>query len=162
MKDNASGKKIVMVNLRRVLIILLAVAVYSGIAVASEFGNPEEARAMLERAVAALQKDKSAALDAFNKSDGEFRDRDLYVFCAGPDGILTAHPRGTGGSLQRFRDITGKPIGEEIYAVATEGKFSEVTYLFTRGEDALPHPKTSLITKVDDQVCGVAYYNPTE
>ena len=149
-----------MTNLRRFLIILFAATLYPRIAVASEFGTPEEARAMLERAVVALQKDKFAALDAFNKSDGGFRDRDLYLFCAGTDGIFTAHPKGVGKwSLQRFKDISGEAIGEKMYAVATEGEFSEVAYLFTRGEDPLPLEKTSLVTKVDDQVCGVGYYN---
>ncbi len=148
-----------MTNLRRTFIILFTASVYSGVLFASEFGTPEEARAMLERAVVALQKDKSAALDAFNKGESEFRDRDLYVFCGGPDGVLTAHPRAKGKPLRRFKDITGKPLGEEMYTVASEGKFSEVTYLATRRGELLPREKISLITKVDDQICGVGYYN---
>ena len=83
-----------MFNLRRVLIPLLAVTVYPGCGFASEFGTPEEARTMLDRAVVALRTDKSAALEAFNKKDGGYRDRDLYVFCGGPDGNITAHARG--------------------------------------------------------------------
>ena len=48
---------------------------------------------MLERAVAALKEDKAKALDMFNKGEGGFKDRDLYVFCANAsDGTLTAHP----------------------------------------------------------------------
>ena len=34
---------------------------------------------MLERAVAAVKKDKAKALDMFNKGEGGFKDRDLYV-----------------------------------------------------------------------------------
>ena len=60
---------------------------------AADFGTAEEAKAMLERAVAAVKEDKAKALDMFNKGEGGFKDRDLYVWCANAsDGILTAHP----------------------------------------------------------------------
>ena len=60
---------------------------------AAEYGTAEEAKAMLDRAVAAVKQDKAKALDMFDKADGGFRDRDRYVFCANAsDGIVTAHP----------------------------------------------------------------------
>jgi YHS domain-containing protein len=152
-----------MTNLRFFLIFSFVANAYTGVVQAAEFGTPDEARAMLERAVAALQKDKSTALDAFNKKDGEYRDRDLYVFCAGPDGIFSAHPRGAGKwNLKSFIDVTGKPVGEEMYEVAKESEFSEVVYLFARSGEPGPRKKTSLITKVDNQVCGVGYFIPGE
>jgi len=49
---------------------------------AAEFGTAEEAKAMLERAVTAVKEDKAKALDMFNKGEGGFKDRDLYVWCA--------------------------------------------------------------------------------
>ena len=55
------------------------------------YGTSEEAKAMLEKAVAAVKQDKAKALDMFNKGEGGFKDRDLYVFCANAsDGIVTA------------------------------------------------------------------------
>ena len=70
---------------------------------AAEFGTAEEAKAMLERAVAAVKEDKAKALDMFNKGEGGFKDRDLYVFCANAsDGIITAHPLpGIGQTAER-------------------------------------------------------------
>ena len=60
---------------------------------AADFGSAEEAKAMLERAVAAVKEDKAKALDMFNNGEGGFKDRDLYVFCANAsDGIITAQP----------------------------------------------------------------------
>ena len=60
---------------------------------AAEFGTEEEAKAMLEKAVAAVKEDKAKALDMINKGEGGFRDRDLYVSCANAsDGLVTAHP----------------------------------------------------------------------
>ena len=43
---------------------------------AAEFGTAEEAKAMLERAVAAVKEDKAKALEMFNKGEDGFKDRD--------------------------------------------------------------------------------------
>jgi len=43
----------------------------------SQSGTPEEAKAMLEKAVEAVKSDKIKALDMFDKSEGGFKDRDL-------------------------------------------------------------------------------------
>jgi hypothetical protein len=60
---------------------------------AAQYGTQEEAKALLDKAVVAVKEDKAKALDVFNKGDGGFRDRDLYVFCDNAsDGIVTAHP----------------------------------------------------------------------
>ena len=45
----------------------------------AEYGTAEEAKAMLERAVAALKEDEAKALQMFSKGEGGFKDRDLYV-----------------------------------------------------------------------------------
>jgi hypothetical protein len=56
---------------------------------------------MLERAVAAVKEDKAKALDMFNKGEGGFKDRDLYVACSNAsDGTVTAHPTMKGEHLQ--------------------------------------------------------------
>jgi hypothetical protein len=47
----------------------------------AQFGTAAEAKAMEERVIAALKANESAAIARFNKADGGFRDRDLYVFC---------------------------------------------------------------------------------
>src|SRR5689334_13673433 len=73
---------------------------------ASEYGTAEEAKALLVKAVAAVNDDKAKALDMSNSGAGGFKDRDLYVFCANAsDGILTAHPTNKGKEL---REIVGK------------------------------------------------------
>ena len=45
---------------------------------------------------------------------------------------ITAHPTLVGKSLRDLKDKTGKPLGEEIYKVAAEGKISEVSYMWPR------------------------------
>ena len=125
---------------------------------ASEFGTANEAKAMLEKAVAAIKADKAKALAEFTKGEGGFKDRDLYPFCGGPDGNFTAHPKLVGKSLKELKDKAGKPLGQEIYATAKEGKISEVAYMWPRPGTENPVPKVSFVTKVGDQVCAVGYY----
>ena len=125
---------------------------------AGEFGTAAEAKAMLEKAVAAVKANKADALAKFAKGEGGFKDRDLYPFCGGPDGNFTAHPSLTGKSLKGLMDKAGKPLGEEIYAKATEGKISEVSYMWPRPGTSEPVQKVTYITKVGDQVCAVGYY----
>jgi signal transduction histidine kinase len=131
---------------------------WSFAAVAGEFGTAPEAKAMLEKAVAALKADKAAALAKFSKGEGGFKDRDLYPFCGGPDGMFTAHPTLVGKSLKDLKDKTGKPLGEEIYKTAKEGRIGEVAYMWPRPGTTEPVPKVSFVTKVGDQVCAVGYY----
>ena len=127
-------------------------------AVAAEFGTAAEAKAMLERATPAIKADKAKALAMFTKGEGGFKDRDLYVFCGGPDGNFTAHPSLVGKSLKELKDKAGKPLGEEIYKVAKEGKVSEVTYMWPRPGSTEPVQKVSFVTKAGDQICAVGYY----
>ena len=47
----------------------------------AQFGTATEAKAMLEKAVAAVKADKSKALAMFNNGEGGFKDRDLQPFC---------------------------------------------------------------------------------
>jgi signal transduction histidine kinase len=129
-----------------------------GVASAGEFGTRDQAKAMLDRAVAVLKADKDRALDLFTSGDGGFKDRDLYVFCGGPDGMLTAHPYVMGINLKGFTDKAGKKSGEEIYAVAAEDDFAEVTYKWVRPGEDEHVDKVSFVTRVGDQVCGVGYY----
>jgi len=128
------------------------------VALAAEYGTAAEAKAMLEKAVVALQANQATALAMFAKGEGGFKDRDLYVFCGGPDGNFTAHPTLTGKSLKDLKDKTGKPLGEEIYKTATAGKISEVSYMWARPGATEPVQKVSYVTKVGDQVCAVGYY----
>ena len=127
---------------------------------AAEFGTAEEAKSMLERAVAAVKEDKAKALDMFSNGEGGFKDRDLYVFCANAsDGILTAHPYGQKGKL--LQDIEGRhgaAFGKEIMQEATEGTTKEVTYWWQRPGSDKPLQKTAFYTKAGDQICAVGYY----
>jgi signal transduction histidine kinase len=129
---------------------------------AQQLGTAAEAKAMLEKAIAALKADKTKALADFSNPSSGFRDRDLYVFCADPDGKFSAHinPSLRGTDIKTLVDKSGKRLGEEIVKAAVEGKVAEVEYMFPRPGQTEPAQKVSFVTKVGDQVCGVGYYKP--
>ena len=130
-------------------------------------GTADEAKAMLMKAVSAVKADKTKALDMFNKGEGGFLDRDLYVFCANTgDGktIALGNPNAKqllGTDTRTITDATGKVFGQELYAgyQKPEGEITEVSYMFPRpGADKTPVAKVSLVTRVGDLGCGVGYY----
>jgi hypothetical protein len=139
-------------------IILLSTAT-AVLAANPQFGTAAEAKAMLEKAVAAVKENKAKALEMFNKGTGGFKDRDLYVWCANAsDGVLTAHPYLKGEHLQEIKGKKGYPLGKEIMANAAEGQIKEVTYWWPRPGSETPLEKTSYYTQVAGQNCGVGFY----
>jgi len=144
-----------------------AVLTLSGVAFAQQSGTADEAKAMLMKAVAAVKADKAKAIDMFNKGEGGFLDRDLYVFCSNvDDGISVAvgNPNakqllGTDG--RTLKDATGKAFGMELHAAGQkpEGQITEVSYMFPRpGADKTPVTKVSFVTRAGDLGCGVGFY----
>lgn len=127
-----------------------------------EGGTAEEAKAMLERAVAAVEADEAAALAAITTGADGLRDRDLYVACSSAaDGTVTAHgadPAMVGRNIYELTDATGKKFGEEIHAVATEGELHLVEYVWPRPGETEAVPKATYVTKAREQVCVVGYY----
>lgn len=129
------------------------------LAAQARYGTEKEARAMLERAVVAMKADKAKAIEMFNKGEGGFKDRDLYVFCANAsNGVLTAHPYLKGEPLQDIVGKKGYPLGKEIMRSAAQGKIKQLTYWWPRPGSNKALEKHTFYTKVAGQNCGVGYY----
>jgi len=139
----------------------------SSAAFAQQTGSRDEAKAMLTKAVAAVKADKTKALDMFNKGEGGFLDRDLYVFCGNvSDGKVVAvgNPNakqvlGTDG--RTLKDSNGKAFGQEVSSAGQkpEGEITEVNgYLFPSPSNPKPALKDSFVTRIGDIYCGVGYY----
>ena len=128
--------------------IYVAVLSTAAFAQTAEYGTAEEARAMLEKAVAAVKAGKAKALDMFNKGEGGFRDRDLYVFCANAfDGIETAHPTHRGVKLTDVKDVNGFAAGQEMMRTATEGKINEIAYMWPRRVLIRPYRRSRFLRR---------------
>ena len=130
-------------------------------------GTADEAKAMLMKVVAAVKADKAKALDMFNKGEGGFLDRDLYVFCdnlSDAKVVAIGNPNAKqliGVDTRTQKDANGKAFGQELYDAyqKPEGQITEVSYMFVRpGPDKTPVPKVSFATRVGDLGCGVGYY----
>jgi hypothetical protein len=140
-------------------ILLLMLAASS--ASAQSFGTGEEARAMLDRAVAALKSDEPKALREFNDGDNkQFHDRDLYVSCFNiSDGKFTAAPSAMVGMDIRTFKAGDDPIGQRAFdAVQGTPEGTVVMLDFNFPKAGKPAVKQSLETRVSNQGCGVSYY----
>ena len=153
--------------IRTLMIAVASAAVFTLSTTAFAQGTATEAKAMLEKGVAAVKADKAKALDTINKGEGGFLDRDLYVFCfnSGDGNIVAtgssnpASRRVIGQDIRTLKDATGKMYGPELYAAAKEGQITEVSYMFPKpGADTTPVAKVSFVTRVGDLGCGVGYY----
>lgn len=132
---------------------------------ACDEGSAEaEARWMLRRVVAALERDKPGALRQFARGEGGFRTADTYVFCIGPDGVMTAHPSAIlqGQDVRELHDETGNYFVRTMMEQARPGEVKQISYLFPRPGSTRATPKTSFYTRASDQVCGVGIYDGDE
>ena len=143
---------------RQLLGVALAASTVSGAVLAGDFGTAVEARAMLDKVVAAVAADEGQALAMFTNGEGGFRDRDLYPYCVGPDGNFSAHPTLAGTNATELKDKAGALVGEKVIAAAKPGEISEVTYVWTRPGETTPVEKVAFVTKIGDQICAVGYY----
>jgi hypothetical protein len=129
-----------------------------------QLGGADEAKAMLLKAVAAVKADRDVALIMFQKGEGGFKDRDLYVFCVRmSDGKTLAGPVAVpaGTDVRTLKDPTGKPFGIEQYAAyqKPEGQITEISYMFPKPGTTTPAvAKVAFVTRVGDLGCGVGYY----
>jgi signal transduction histidine kinase len=142
------------------LICVVACLLAAGMATGGEKGTPEEAKALLDKAVKTVETEGDAkAIAAFNDPKGGFQDRDLYVFCLGPDNKVTAHIdpalRGTDGAA--IKDADGKPIGQDIVKIREKGEGS-LEYRFKNPASQKVEDKVSFLKKAGKQVCGVGAY----
>ena len=133
-------------------------------ALADDFGTAAEARAMLDRAIAGLRADPAGAIVKFNKADGGFRDRDLYVFCIeAKSGLRVAHviTESIGKDLRLTTEKDGSPLGQKIFDAVNsvrEGEIGTVSYNWPRPGSTTPVKKESYVTRIGNIGCGVGFY----
>jgi signal transduction histidine kinase len=127
---------------------------------AGDKGTPEEAKAMLDKAVKAVQADEAKAIAAFNDPKGGYVDRDLYVFCFDKDGKITAHGADktmVGTDAKTLKDPDGKAIGTEMLALTSKGGGS-LEYKWKSPATNQVGTKVSFLKTAGKQTCGVGAY----
>jgi len=150
---------------RKLLIGALGAMAVSFSTMAFAQGTASDAKAMLEKTVAAIKADKAKALDQINKDENGFLVGDLYPFCFSlNDGLLLANgnlnvKQLLGKDVRTFKDPTGDVYGPRLYDAAKEGQINEISFMSPKpGADKTWVPKVALVTAVAGLGCGVGYY----
>jgi signal transduction histidine kinase len=137
---------------RRTLAAALAAFTLPLTARAAEFGTPDEAKAMAEKAAAVLrEKGLDDAIKVFAENPGPFRDRDLYVFVWRDDGMVMFHatqPALIGRNMIDMKDVKGTPLSRNFIAVKDA---AWVDYYW-------PNPQTKVIQAKGSYIIAVAQY----
>jgi signal transduction histidine kinase len=137
-------------------------AIFANAALA--LGTAADAKAMLDKTVAALKADKAKTLDEINAGTNGFLVGDIYPFCFNlSDGKVIAVSNvnakaNIGKDIRENKTADGDAFGERLYAAAKAGS-GEVSYMFPKpGPDKTPAAKVSFVTAVGDLGFGVGYY----
>jgi cytochrome c len=148
-------KRIIMVS-----VVILCMAI--GLAYAQDRGTAEEAKAMLDKAVAyykANGPEKSFA--TFNDPKGPFVNKDLYIFAVDLNGKVLAHgaqPGLIGQGMTEIRDADQKNFIAEMVTVAKSKGTGTVIYWWENPQYRVVEEKSSYIAKVDGAVLGCGFY----
>lgn len=149
------------------LALLLAVLILplSGVTpalAATERGSPEEAIALVKRAVELVKTaGTEAAYAAFNDPQGGFTDRDLYVFVIDFTGTTVAHGANKGligKTLLSVKDPEGKEFIKDMIALAKEKGEGWVDYKWVNPSTKKIEAKSSYLNRVADTLVGVGIY----
>lgn len=124
--------------------------------------TPQQAHALLERAVDALRTDEETAIKAINALSPTLREDDLYVYVIDMDtGRYVAHGynlRLLGVPFQRVRDPEGKPVGEPILALMKNRDEGGYDYRWKNPVTGKVEDKHALLRKVGHLLVAVGYY----
>lgn len=145
--------------------LVAAIAVVVGISTpawSAEFATKDEAVAMVKKAVAFIdQQGAEKAYAAFNKKDGGFTDRDLYVVVYGLDGKVLSHGANAkliGKDLIEAQDVDGKYYVKERTELARKQAEFWQDYKFVNPVSKKIEPKQMYCQRLaETAVCAGVY-----
>ena len=135
--------------------VLLALA---NVAVADD---KEDAGRMVGEAVAAVNKDKAAALAEIGKPDGRFVMGEVYVFAYDLEGTMLAHPvnpKLVGKNLLGVPDAEGRLFRKAIIEGVKASGVVRVAYKYKNPKSGVIEDKISLCKKAADVAVCAGYY----
>jgi cytochrome c len=148
--------------LARIAAAAALVAISVGLAIADDRGSKEEAKALLDKAVAHINSVGSEKAYAdFSSKSGGFVDRDLYVYCFDMEGKAVAHggnPGLIGKNLMDMRDPDGvQPVKESIHMMQSSDH-GTLDFKWPNPISKKIEAKQAFIAKAKADWCGVGYY----
>ena len=131
---------------------------------AEQRATPDEAKAMLSKAVAYFKANgKDKAFAEFMNKQGSFVDRDLYVTAYDMDGKTLAHganPRLVGKDNINLQDASGRfHIKERLEMAKTKGK-GQQEFSFLNPMTKQIEPKLMFFERVNDVIVACGSYKP--
>jgi methyl-accepting chemotaxis protein len=144
------------------IIAAAAALTFAGIVMADDMATPDEAKAMSQKAQAAVNDmGADAAFAAFAADDGGFKDKDLYVFCMDMDGVMLSHavkPELVGKNLLDFNKY-GDELFKDMVAMAQDSGEGWVDYNWPYpGTDEVKAKTSYIMTNDGGFFCGVGAY----
>jgi len=123
-------------------------------------GTPEEAKALVEQAIAFYKANgKKKALAEFSKPNGQFVKGDLYIFAYDPKEIIIAHggdPKLVGRNFTDVPDADGNYFAREFIKIGPGGGW--VDYKWTNYKSKKVEEKTTYLKRIDDVIIGCGAY----
>ena len=142
--------------------VFIAVLALSAAQPAQGRGTPAEAEAMLAKAITHYETaGRTQALADFTARKAPFADRDLYVFCFGPDRKVISHggdAKQVGVVFDTLKDVDGKAFGTAIWDAGRQPNGGRVEYKWQNPVTGAVEPKVSFVRRAGNDVCGVGAY----
>jgi cytochrome c len=144
------------------ILIILCAPMFTAPASAAQHGTAEEAQALVKKAVSYIKtQGKEKAFQEFGNKNGQFVDRDLYVFVYDLNGKCVAHGQNAkmvGNDLIEMKDPDGKYFVKERVEIArTKGKGWQ-DYKFTDPISKKVAHKSAYVERYEDVIVGSGIY----
>ncbi|MET3133956.1 cytochrome c [Oxalobacteraceae bacterium GrIS 1.11] len=147
--------------LKNVLAWLITLGLASSV-FAADRGTPEEASAMVKKAVEFLKKNgKEKLLAEVSNPKGMFVDRDLYLSVYDFNGIVLAHgmnPKIIGKSVKDLYDVDGKFFMKDIITQARAAGKGRTEYKWPNPVTKEFQKKSAYFEAVDELIISCGYY----
>lgn len=125
--------------------------------------SPEQARALLDKAISELNRDQKGTLTAINSLRGGFLQDDLYVFVVDLNSKrYVAHGtnlRLINTDFRKVKDPEGKPVGEPMLALVEKQDAGEYEYRWRNPVTGKVENKHAYARKVGEYLVAVGYYS---
>ena len=150
-------------SVRKYVLTAGVAALLAGPGFSAETGTADEAKAMCDKAVTAIQtKGRDNTFAAIQNAADVYRKKDLYVFCMDMKGVMLAHgtkPELVGKNLLEKKDPDGKLLFQEMIKTVQIRTAGWVDYKWPHPETKVDTAKSSYVQKVDATLfCGVGIY----
>ncbi|MES2106005.1 MAG: cache domain-containing protein [Pseudomonadota bacterium] len=128
---------------------------------AAERGTANEARAMVQKAIAAMKKNGiDATVAEINRREGQYADRDLYAVVYDLNGKNLAHlnPKMVGKDMLELKDEDGKFFIKERLEIARKRGSGWQDYKFLNPVSKQIEPKSMYVEKYENVIVGCGIY----